>query len=293
MQILFPFLQKSPTDEAEYVTKICQELGQTFRIAADNQHAAAQKNLERNLHKQYQPDFEPGDWLLLWERSAAETRFQTDVRRLDTSAEGKLPEKFQNKWTGPYKMLAWEGPLKCVIMKDGKEAAYNVNRLTKQYPWDDGNLDTSESLTKKHRPNEERLTKEQQRMIAIDDIIVFPKAVKPPDDLAPFGVGRVTEIAANGDIKFRWLGNKLYEPNKKFEPGWWDPKDNKIYYGRRIGKHPELTNETTETPMSVERIIVFGKDVLDATSKIAKKAREDISVHITDYIAWNGRQYRE
>jgi hypothetical protein len=47
MQILFPFLQKSPTDEAEYVTKICQELGQTFRIAADNQHAAAQKNLER------------------------------------------------------------------------------------------------------------------------------------------------------------------------------------------------------------------------------------------------------
>jgi hypothetical protein len=186
-------------------------------------------------------------------------------------------------------MLAWEGPLKCVIMKDGKEAAYNVNRLTKQYPWDDGNLDTSESLTKKHRPNEERLTKEQQRMIAIDDIIVFPKAVKPPDDLAPFGVGRVTEIAANGDIKFRWLGNKLYEPNKKFEPGW----DNKIYYDRRIGKHPELTNETTETPMSVERIIVFGKDVLDATSKIAKKAREDISVHITDYIAWNGRQYRE
>jgi len=49
MQILFPFLQKSPADEAEYVTKICQELSQTFRIAEDNQHIAAQKKFGKKF----------------------------------------------------------------------------------------------------------------------------------------------------------------------------------------------------------------------------------------------------
>jgi len=285
LHTFFPFLRKSFTDEESYVTKITSRLDHGFGLAKARQYEASQKNLERGP-EQYEPDFKPGDFLLVWERSAAEARLQEE----EPEREGvTLPTKLRNMWRGPYEMIRWDGPRKCVINREGTEVSFNVNRLTKQYPWDDYHLDSSETSQVPLKKQKITLSKstEPLKAISVGDIIIFPMAVSS-DHRSPFGVGKVLEEKKNGTFKFQWLGNGFYEPNGKFEPGWWDPKDNKRYYGRRVGSHPVLDSDTTETEVVREQIVVSGPDLLDSTAHISKRIRSLISESIIGVVPWGG-----
>jgi transposase InsO family protein len=287
LHTFFPFLRRNFVDEESYVTKITTRLEHGFALAKERQYEISQKNLERGP-EQYEPDFRPGDWLLVWERSAAEARLQAD----DSEHDGvTLPTKLRNMWRGPYEMIRWDGPRKCVINREGSEISFNVNRLTKQYPWDDYHLDSSgmtQAQPKKHKTTIQSDSKsDTPKAISVGDVVVFPMATSS-DHKSPFGVGKILELRENSKFKFQWLGNRLYDPNGKFEPGWWDPKDNKSYYGRRVGSHPILDSDTTETEVSNEQVVAFGPDLLDSTTHISKRTRKIISESIIGVVPWSG-----
>jgi len=102
--------------------------------------AASEKNKDRQ-RLQSEPTFKPGDHVLLFARSSKEGRLEVKTDEGDDIA---LPSKLRNAFVGPFKMVRYVGPRKAVILKDGKEVAYNVNRLIQHYPWDDDHLTTSE-----------------------------------------------------------------------------------------------------------------------------------------------------
>ena len=95
---MFPFLHESAKSEEEYITKIVGTLNFAFERARTLQYNMAERNRLRKPDNQYKPDFEPGDLLLVWEKAAAESRLQADVRRLEGDQGGVLPGKLRNPW---------------------------------------------------------------------------------------------------------------------------------------------------------------------------------------------------
>ena len=61
------------------------------------------------------------------------------------------------------------------------------------------------------------------------------------------------------------------------------------YYGRRVGSHPILDSDTTETEVSNEQVVAFGPDLLDSTTHISKRTRKIISESIIGVVPWGGR----
>ena len=69
-----------------------KNLQQTFDLARKQQYAAALKNSER-ANLKTKPSFKDGDYLYLWERSAAEEAFH--------DPKATVAKKLPKKWTNP------------------------------------------------------------------------------------------------------------------------------------------------------------------------------------------------
>ena len=287
MHTLFPFLSKSEPDEEAYVSNIAQKLNFAFNKARELQTEAARRNQELKCTNKYNPDFKEGDWLLVWEKSANEGRLQGPAAGKGEQAVS-LPNKLRNPWQGPYKMVRWSGERKCVVQKEGKEVEYNVNRLTKQYPWDDDHLDTSQKLDRKEE--EEENTDRNNGLktdIQIGEVVVFQMAITETHR-APFGAGRVLQVRNSEDIVFQWIGNPRCNPRGTWQNGWIDPKDNKGYYAKnKMHKsHSTWTNDATETPMGLSELIAKGFDLIDSGNCFTKKARKIISNALKPMDVW-------
>ena len=129
----------------EYVSTLHKNLQKAFDLARKQQYAAAMENSER-AHQKTKPNFKEGDYLYLWERSAAEGVFHDPKAKIAR----KLPKKWTNPWTGPYKFIKWESERRVVIDKNGLMESHHVNRLSKHTPWDTTIRDTNEwNLTAK------------------------------------------------------------------------------------------------------------------------------------------------
>ena len=98
VQTMFPFLHEDDKTEQEYVRKISDSLKLAFEQAQILQTAMAEKNQDRKPDNEYKPEFEPGDLLLVWEKT--ESRLKGDVRRLERDKGGVLPGKLRNPWQG-------------------------------------------------------------------------------------------------------------------------------------------------------------------------------------------------
>jgi transposase InsO family protein len=115
MRTMFPHLRLAATDEESYVYETMRTMDFAIDRARRLQYEATERNRLRRPDNQYKPMFEPGDYLLVWEKAAAESRLQQLVRGLMGDEGGRLPQKLQNPWTGPYKMIRWHGERACVI----------------------------------------------------------------------------------------------------------------------------------------------------------------------------------
>ena len=138
----FPDLIERAEDEVEYVTRLLATLEYAFDRARRLQAQQNEKNAER-APEQYKPDFKEGDWLMVWEKAANESRLHKEVRKLTGHPAGALPGKLRYPWQGPYKMVRWVGERKCIVIRNGKEAEFNVNRLFMHHSWDEKHFDTS------------------------------------------------------------------------------------------------------------------------------------------------------
>ena len=265
---MFPYLQKKEEAREKFVDDIAQRLDFAFKRVRKLQEKASARNKERRP-PQTKPDFRPGDLLLLMERSAKEGRIE------ERTAEGKaipLPEKLRLTYTGPYTMLRWCGDLKCVIDMNGKAVAHNVNRLIKHHSWDD-----QHPMTDTPRPPP---TPAPPRTPGKGEIFAFLTAVNE-ENKCDFGLGRVIELELSG-IYFQWLGNHpLTTADKKFRPGWIDPKDGKHYYAEKKNKagHQLLTNKDTLTTVAIESVIASGPNLLGSNHHISPEYRIILESH--------------
>ena len=196
LQTLFPDLQEKELNEAEYVQRLTGTMEFVFDRARRLQLERSERNRDQMPDNQYKPKFIPGDHLLVWEKAAQETRLQIDEKNLKGHEGGRLPGKLGNPWQGPFRMIRWNGERKCVVDRNGKEAEYNVNRLTKQYPWDPNHLDTSGIIEGAAPPKKQEVRKQtvarrhailKQTKPQVGDVIVFGFDIARGHK-SPFGV---------------------------------------------------------------------------------------------------------
>ena len=149
LSVHFQDLHERAEDEADYVKRILNTLSFTFERAKRLQAESMKYNADR-APNQFKPEFKVGDWLMVWERTVDEARIVIDEKAEVKKIAGHpavVPGKLRNPWSGPYKMVRWEGERKCVVLVTGrgpaKEVTYNVNRLFKHHTWDGDHFDTS------------------------------------------------------------------------------------------------------------------------------------------------------
>lgn len=277
LQSLFPFMQRSEEATDDYVSKSISRLTEAFRKAQTLQFETSQRNHRRKDKAQYQPDFEPGDWLMVWERASAEARLRGSDDKTSV-----LPTKLQDTYQGPFKMIRWNGDRECVIDRDGAEVAYNVNRLIKQHTWDGNIIDTSKFM---ERPQEDPAPATIRRDEArIGQIIIFP--LKPTaKHIAPFGVGELLDTNPKG-YHFQWRGNYSYKPTGRFTRGFYNPSDGIGYYRQKpeYKTHLEWTGISTgETPKRETDLIARGADLLDKNDYLTLKAKRIIDKETREY----------
>jgi len=124
-------------EETEWARDIVKKLHRAFEQTKEAQISVAKKNKDRDTRKHTDPDYKVGDFLYLWEKSAAESRLRKEIQEIVGHKGGKLPTKLTNPWTGPYRVVSLPDKRHCVISKEGKEVKHNVNRLIKQHRWDE------------------------------------------------------------------------------------------------------------------------------------------------------------
>ena len=273
---LFPYLRRREERKEGFVQSICDRLEFAFKRSRDLQAIAAEKNKARKP-EQTKPNFAPGDLLLLQARSAKEGRLE------ERDEEGKhipIPTKLQNPFTGPFRMIRWDGERHCVIETEGGETTHNVNRLVKYHTWE--GMDTSAIRTREPAPPPREAPPKP------GEIVVFRTSYSDTHHCL-FGVGRVIQVIGPNDIHFQWLGNRpAAEASKPFEPGWVDTRDNKGYYKSKPNhpSHPPWTNRDTCTEITTECIILRGADMLRSDNKFTAAARAKIEASVGESISW-------
>ena len=263
---LFPDLRSQKLTEKEYVKQITNSLDEMFSVARTRQFEASEKNRLRKPHVEYDPDLKPGDQLLIWENSASETR-------LEGGKSGVIPKKITAPYQGPYEMVRWSGKRKVEVLRGDKVEEYNVNRVTKQIPWDEDHLDTSGILEqrKKNLPEEKDWLQGEP---AVGQIVIFGYT-EDHKHQSPFGVGRITEVRSSEDLKFQWLGNVPYNRNGKFKNGWYDTKGVSYYNNTKLyHKDTAMDSDSTGTKVGDHMLYARGDDLLDAEGHLTKRAKK-------------------
>lgn len=283
MANLFPYLKKKAENVESFATDIVNRLDEAFERVMLRQAIASERNRARRP-EQYEPDFKPGDWLLLFSKSAKESRIE------EKDEEGKgisIPTKLRNPFIGPYKMIRWAGPRTCAIEVNGKEEVYNVNRLIKHHIWDDEHISTS-APDKKPKPK----PKLDDTPLQVGELIVFPIATNKKDNISPFGMGTILEIRGPNNLKIQWWGNdRKCKPSGTWRPGWVSARDNKGYYShtKEASANPHWTNDDTTTTLRCSSIIYRGTpdETLTRTGQIRNKIRDIITKALDVDVNWH------
>ena len=303
----FPDLHERAEDEVDYVKRITNAMEFAFDRAKRLQAESNDRNAER-APNQYKPDFKEGDFLMVWERSAEEAKLKIDAKS-DGKAEvqkvaghpvGVVPGKLRNPWTGPYKMIRWEGERKCVVLVTNqgapKEVTYNVNRLFKHHRWDEEHFDTSKlvsgavpearAATKKAKPSYAAIASNPPR---VGEVIIFPLPVAI-GHRSPFGVGRILAVIKNKNLEFQWLGNYYYEYDEPFLMGWKNLSEDLGYYAnaKLSATDVQWTGAMTGTCIDTSYVFARGNDLLTKDKKmLTAKAKKAIILELGDRREWS------
>jgi hypothetical protein len=201
-------------------------------------------------------------------------------------------------------MIRWSGDRKCIIDRDGKEEEFNVNRLTKQYQWDAEHPDTSgvmderkasrarapikaPATIKLHFPAEVK----QSAKPSVGQVIIFHKPLAI-GHRSPFGVGVVLELRPNDTYHYRWLGNRYYNANGMFLEGWINLQEEMGYYGRKNSRvDVAWTGDHTGEPVTLEMLIAWGDDLLNAERRLTAKAHKLITLQVGKQESWKQFDY--
>jgi len=184
------------------------------------------------------------------------------------------------------------------VLEEGKEVEYNVNRLIKQYIWDDINMDTSgvlrrrEERKREEREREEAEEREENEIVMsapeIRETIIFPMVANDHHQ-SPFGVGKILSVD-DENLSFQWLGNLKYTPGGVFLPGWIDTADKGYYALERsdVRNHRPWTGKDSDLRIRVADLLLKGRTLLDPEWRLTKRTHKRLVVALR---AW-GKTYK-
>ena len=272
--------ESTPINEDSYVENMSERLRKALDATRRRQYENYLNNYER-LPPRYKPVFKKGDQVLVWSKVATEARLEI------AGDKRALPTKWRNPWIGLATFIRELSSTMCEIELGGKTLSYNYNRISKFTPWDEFTTTTMSWNTSLFARDQDRLESEETTLasnneeILKGDVILFrlknnthSRKENKTDTCA---VGKVTDIV-DGWINFQWMGN--YNSNHKtpYVLGWIANRDNQEYYAKAKlhPSHKIFDNESTQTYIKANNVLLHGNRVLKSNGCLSKEARQAI-----------------
>ena len=275
--IVFGIHDKTPIEYQDYIETIGIRLRKAFEATEKLQFDVATKNLARRGLIRFKPDFKVGDMLYYLTKSSREGRLN------EPGKDGlpiKIPEKLQNPWQGPYKMISWgTSPNRVILQIGSKQQEADVTRVQKHHCWTEGIIDTDTWGRKMmEKPLE---TSIQITHLRAGMLIVF-KTKKSANYNALFGVGKILRIQEDQtDLIFQWIGNPSNNTRGTFRPCWGSHTDAKYYYAnaKQHRNHFPYTSDLDDIQIDSSDIIASGFQILDYTGHLTSATIEQLKKH--------------
>ena len=251
----------------EFRSNVTTLLKSAFNVTRQRQYEAHVYNYQRSRER-VKPDLHPGDLVLVWKKSADESRMEI------AGDKRSLPSKWQYPWAGPGRFIKEVSNTNCEVELYGKTKNYNYNRVVRFRPWDEVITSTTEPRLFPPGGNTDSLVE----LFSMDE----PFLVKLASDTHSnhtHAVGMYRGMKGEY-IDFQWMGNYGNgKPTGVFLPGWVDPKDNKEYYkAKRIHPtHHRFTGESTGTYITLTQVLMRGDKLIRESGKLTTDALSLIS----------------
>jgi hypothetical protein len=261
-------------------------LKQAYKHVREQQERMAKKNREHILKKRGREQtklvtYEVGDHVLFWE-PAQPVKLQTPAQALSNVWVTRAPHKWRSRWSGPHRVTGkasdTTGYRYTIDHKKRGEIITHVNKLCSFHPWATGLLSTSWDIDAKKAAN----TKEGE-WVEVGELVIIP--LREP---TPFGMARVIECDADGNLGLQWLANDNDDPGGTFKPGW-TPKSFKPYYSleKRKAAHKQYVATLDNIHMN-QRDVLFHSFSLTADHHIDPALLRAISRH--DCVWWSDKR---
>ena len=286
-------LQIDETSSEDYVKKFTEGLSKAFTIAREQQYKAYMNNYEGSRNRE-KPDFKKDDYVVMYRKTERESRLEI------AGDEEHLPMKWRNSWVGPGKFIQEISNTEAQIELNGEKLYVHYNRLRKFKPWDDYFLisDTKEEkdsfleegARRKRAPRQRALEDIARDEPGVGDLIVM---LFEPDPIfnADFGIGEILQVRNDPKDAYHihWYGNTTMKKTGDFKPGYYDPKDNKIFFKKKQKNSIHIYDSVvTETKIKRKRLVHWGSDLLDKDKKLTAYTLEKMESAREAFKAKNG-----
>ena len=180
--------------------------------------------------------FEIGDNVLFWEPRQSITAMEAaDAEASWTEAP---PAKWTYNWSGPHQIIAKVPDatgFRYTFYHEKRRTTIetHVNKLIVFEPWSEGIMSTSLGI-------DARRNYRAGEWAACGEMVVVPMTAPEP-----FGVGKIIEHTAGGDLVLQWFSNATNSPFVSYLPGWIDSAGAPYYAHRPISPtHAPYTSVT-------------------------------------------------
>jgi hypothetical protein len=188
--------------------------------------------------------YETGDWVMMWD---------PEKPKKIPGGGGKyykMPAKFQEKWTGPYRISTQATDVNYMLAvpdkkKKGGSMRVHIDIIRPYFPWDDDLTDTSpmldidgqpfaltgnpgEQMDPLGLPEAEPAVREPVRAKPVFRRTALPREGHifimhlpgQPEPEQDWGVAKMITQDANGYLIFQWLGNTKGDWTRPVQPEW-------------------------------------------------------------------------
>ena len=267
--------------EEGYVAKLTEGLSKAFSIAREQQFKAYMNNYAESRSRE-KPNFKKDDYVVVYRKTEKESRLEI------AGDEQHLPTKWRNSWVGPGRFIQEVSNTEAQIELDGEKIYVHYNRLRKFRAWNDFFLISDEKEEKDSFLDEKSKKEKTPRSQAIEDIAREEPGVGDlvilmfePDEIfkADYGIGEILKVNKNPKDAYhiQWYGNRTMSKEGEFKPGYYDPKDNKVFFQKKNTRNTHVyDNVVTETKIKRKELITWGFDLLDAKKHLTTKVKEQM-----------------
>ena len=270
-------------NEADHHKLAGTRLRSAYRDVRTTQERIAKARRDAILKKRGQMQkksivHEVGDHVLFWE-PAQPVKLQTPEQQLSNVWVTRAPQKWKSRWSGPHRITGRKadrtGHRYILDHRKRGQIETHVNKLCSFQPWSPGLLSTSWDIDTKIAANSRT-----GEWVSDGELVLIPL-----NDPVPFGLARVLDCDANGNLKLQWMANDDDNPHGTFKPGWTPRGAVKPYFDneKRAKTHREYTAALDAIEINQRDVVIHSFKLTD-DQRLPKAILEAVSAH--DCIWW-------